>query len=500
MKLRPPVTSPRAHRWMLRLAPCLLVAGMLLAQRGASAHFVWAETDPAGKNTARLCFGEYPTLREGMPLLEKVANVRAYALSPSGRRELKTERGENFIRTSGLEGAPVVVANLDYGVLARPNTPAFLLRYQSQLLLGDGKPLSTERLAQLSALKSELPVVVSLKAAGSDAVELTAWLNGKPVPAEVWHLGPKQAAALEGKGAKEEDEGASGATEKTSPEGKLQLSLKDAGWYHLRVKVEENRPVTVDSPEGKKEVQSTRTYLSLMFHSAGASGSGAAVKPATARLVNAAPAAGAPKTDAEAIQLLNEAHAARAAWGKDFPGFAADAVFQYGGKEVRGTITVDREYKITYALGDPEAEKALQGSFGSLIMHRRGGSPKYAANWRDNEVHPMGRAINLNDESESFYRIRDRQIMQVNRLMGPLRFTTNVLENERTPGNTFLPRAWTVSYYNRETGALVRTSATFSTWAWVGQVFVPAILETVNAGPDKNDVTELRLSNHRLLK
>jgi len=65
--------------------------------------------------------------------------------------------------------------------------------------------------------------------------------------------------------------------------------------------------------------------------------------------------------------------------------------------------------------------------------------------------------------------------------MGSLRFTTNVLENERTPADTFLPRAWTVSYYDRQSGALTRSSTTFATWGWVGQVFVPATLEVVSA-------------------
>lgn len=498
MTLRTALSAPRAGLWTLRLAPCLLVAGMLLAPRGASAHFVWAETDPAGKNAARVFFGEYPTLREAKDLLDKVAGTKVYAVSPSGRRELKTERGENFFRASGVDGAPVVVADLNYGVLAREGSPAFMLRYQAQLLLGDGKPLSAEKLATLSALKSDLPVVVSLKAAGPDAVELTAWQHGKPTAAEVWRLGPKEAAALEAKGNKEDDEGASGLTEKTSPDGKLRIPLKDAGWYHLRVKVEDPRATTVDSPEGKKEVGSTRTYLSLMFHSAGAGGSAAAPKSGGVRLVNAA--AGEQKADADAVQLLHDAHAARASWGKDFPGFTANAVFQYNGKEAKGTITVDREYKITYGLNDAEAEKALRASFGSLIMHRRGGNPEYSANWRDTEVHPMGRAINLNDESESVYRIRDRQIMQVNRIMGTQRFTTNVLENEKTSANTFLPRSWTVSYFNKETGALVRTSTTLVTWAWMGNVFAPATLEVVSAGTGQNEVMGLTLTNHRLLK
>jgi len=236
------------------------------------------------------------------------------------------------------------------------------------------------------------------------------------------------------------------------------------------VKVDDGRPVTVDSPEGKKEVPSTRTYLSLMFRSA---------VRARARRQGTVPFAG----ECSGSGCRSEAGCGGGAASSRCPrgaGFLGQGLPRlYGGRSAavrrQGSAGHDyrgREYKITYALGDPNTEKALEGSFGSLIMHRRGGNPEYAANWRDSEVHPMGRAINLNDESESFYRVRDRQILQVNRIMGSLRFTTNVLENERTPADTFLPRAWTVSYYDRQSGALTRSSTTFATWGWVGQVFV----------------------------
>jgi hypothetical protein len=473
---------------------------MLLMPSGASAHFVWAETDPAAKDAARVCFGEYPSLREGAPLLDRVARTRVFALDAKGRRELKTERGDKYFRAAGVNGAPVVLARLDYGVLERPNTPPYVLRYQAQLLLGDGKPLSVEKLAALSALKSEFPVTVGLKAAGGDAVELTAHLEGKPVAAEVWSLNPKQAEALKAKGEMEGDEGASSTTEKTSADGKLRLSLKDAGWYYLRVKVDDPRPSSLETPEGKKSAPSARTYLSLLFHSAGSGESSAASKAGAARLVNAAQEGGEKKKfDEEVVKLLQDAHTARAAWDTKFPGFTADATYEYGGKVAKGTITVDKEFKITYALGDPEAEKLLQPGFGSLIMHRRGGNPTYFANWKDNLPNPLGRAISLNDEAESVYRIKDRQIMEVNRKMGTGRFTNVVLANEATPYHTFLPRAWTITYFDAA-GVMTRSATTQVTWGWIGEVFIPSTYQVVTATPGGVQVAHLRLTNQRLLK
>lgn len=438
----------------------------MLVPTAASAHFVWAEPAPASSGAVRVCFGEYPEVREGAPLLEKVAGVRVFALTDGGRRELKAKSEADHFLYQGAAGVPVVVGSLDYGVLERPGTPPFMLRYETQLLLGDGKPQTIDSLARLSRLPSSLQLGVAIQPAATDALGLRVTLAGKPVQAEVSYRGPGDTEMR---------------TVKTSPDGRLSLPLTAAGWRHLRVKAEEEKPVT----HAGKEAKFTRTYLSLMFNAAGGSvRTAAAVQP-----------------DPEAVKVLRDAHEARANWQPGFPGFSADAVYRRNGKEARGTITVKPDYSIEYALGDKELETALRPSFGSLIMHRRGDgrTPQYQATWRGDVAHLLGRAINLNDDLGSFYRVRDRQILEVNRVMGSQRFTNTVLENESTRLG-FLPRAWSVAYYDRDNDQLLRTSTTQVTWTWKGDVFLPATLQTVVAHDEGTDVSRLELTNHRLLK
>jgi len=456
------VTRPfQLTRWLL--------AGTAMAAfpSAASAHFVWVEPAPSTPGAAQVCFGEYPTLREAAPLLDKVQGVKLFALDGKSRRELKQVRGENHFRYDGVDRVPVVAGSLDYGVLQRDQTPPFFLRYETVLLRGEGKPLAAADIARLSQIRTDLPLSVSFKPSGA-GLQLAATLNGKPVAADVAIGNP-------------------GETElkkvRASESGTLDLPMPASGWYHLRLSAEDGKPVTVEG----KEVKFTRTYLSVMFQ---------AEKPAGGAVATAAV-----KTDAEAIKILKDAHEARAHWGKDFPGFTADAVYLWDGKQVKGTVTVDSELNIKYDLGNKDAETSLRPSFGSLIMHRGGDgdAPDYPANWKDNEVHPLGRAINLNDKYGSWYRVKDRQILQVNRNMGSQRFTTNVLENE-SGRLGFLPRAWTVSYYDNATNALLRSSTTHVTWKWIGEIFLPATIQTVNAHNESTEVTSLVLSNHRLLK
>lgn len=434
----------------------LIALCLLGLSRPAAAHFVWVE--PAPSAGVKVCFGEYPE-KEGSPLLEKIERVRVHALEAGGKRELKASRQSDHYLFAGMGSAPVAVALLDYGILERPGTPPFLLRYEGQLIRGEGKALSAADLARWSRVESGLPLRAALAPATGGKLALQVTLEGKPVQAEVTRVGSANEEKL-----------------KTSPEGRLELPLGQ-GWQHLRIMAQDAKPARFEG----KDAQFTRTYLSLMFEAAGEN-SGAATK-----------------ADADAVRILDEAHAARAHWGPNFPGFTADAVFSLNGQTARGRITVTADYNIQYDLGSKELENAIRPSFASLIMHRRAGNPTYQATWRDSETHPLGRAISLNDELKSFYRVRDRQIMQVNRRMGSQRFTNNVFENEETKLG-FLPRFWNVAYYDNDTNALLRVSTTRVTWTWIGDVFLPATLETTNAHAEGTDASRLVLSNHRLLK
>lgn len=440
-------------------------AAAVLAPTAASAHFVWAEPAPGSTGAVRVYFGEYPEVREGAPLLEKVAGVKVFAVNGKGRKELKAKTEADHYLFQGSNGAPVVVGALDYGVLERDGTPPFLLRYETQLILGEGKPLSATDLARLSAVSTGLRVGVAIRPAGEDKLGLQVTLGGKPVAAEIEYRGPGDTDMH---------------TVKTGADGKVSLPVAGPGWRHVRVKAEDQQPVS----HGGKEAKFTRTYLSLMFNAAG-NGKAAAAVPG----------------EPEAVRVLREAHEARANWQPGFPGFTADAVYRLNGREAKGKITVKPDFSIEYQLGNKELETALRPSFGSLIMHRRGDgpTPEYAGTWRDETPHLLGRAINLNDELGSFYRIKDRQILEVNRVLGSQRFTNTVLENEKTKFG-FLPRAWSVAYYEKDSDRLLRTSTTQVTWTWIGDVFLPATLQTVVAHDEGTEVSRLELSNHRLLK
>jgi hypothetical protein len=209
------------------------------------------------------------------------------------------------------------------------------------------------------------------------------------------------------------------------------------------------------------------------------------------------------KEDAAATKLLADARAARAEW-VNFPGFEADVVVNLDGKTAKGTVKIGTKGDVTLSLRDAdEAEKWAKRQLASLVGHRLsdggGGSDTPCAFADDVVDHPLGRAINvLNDEFHSSYRIRDRQVIVVNRSTKETRFTITVMENRLNADNKFLPISYVVNTWELKGDALVRSDTHHHTWKRVGAFDLPESLTVVSAMAGKQEARSMTLTNHTL--
>jgi hypothetical protein len=245
------------------------------------------------------------------------------------------------------------------------------------------------------------------------------------------------------------------------------------GWNGLRV-LDEQPGAQI---AGVDDVKLVKTYVTLSFQAA-------------------------LQTDPASQQLVQQAHDARAAWGQDFPGFTAKARLVYEGAESHGTITVKPDYQVSYEFEDPRVAKVLSRAFASLVMHRQGGggTPEFASNFVDDGTHPYGRAVALHEGGDSVFRIRDKQILQVVRVSPNGWFVIDNLENELTPSGTYLPRMWTVTYYDKD-GAISSNATTSMSWGWVDQVFVPGEMRRAEHRADGTESPlVLTLTDAKLLR
>lgn len=185
-----------------------------------------------------------------------------------------------------------------------------------------------------------------------------------------------------------------------------------------------------------------------------------------------------------ATKLLADARAARALY-HNFPGFGADIEVNLDGKTARGHVEVSEKGKATLTLDNADAAKWAKGTLEQIIGHRLSSGPDEetpCAFVDDDEHHPLGRAIRvLNDEFHSSYRIRDRQVIVVNRQMPGARFTITVLKNIVTKENKFLPASYIVNTWDSKTDALTSSEAHHQTWQRIGAYDLPEETLSVKA-------------------
>jgi hypothetical protein len=449
----------------------LLCALLLLACAGsARAHFVWLLPGPrADKLSAQIVFSDALS-PDDAKFLKKIAHTKVYARAGEGKVvELKATMGKDALEVAVPGAGPqVVLAVCPYGVIARGKGEPFLLNYYAKSLVGHTRkaPVPAKLFTQPWD-QAPLEVVVL-----PDKASARVLWRGKPLAgAEVSFLVP----------GKEDSVG-----DKTDKDGLAKLPPHAAaGTYGIRAGHTEAKAGEL---AGKK-YGAVRHYATLTWH---------AMAPSPRRGASRA----RPAASAEATKLLADARAARATW-KDFPGLRADLEVNVDGKVTRGKVEVSPKGAVTVALEGDEKDWARR-TLASIVGHRLDGSAARDTPCAfDDEVtdHPLGRAIRvLNDEFHSSYRIRDRQVIVVNRQQGPVRFSIVVLENRVNEERCFLPAHYVVNTWDVKSGELKSSVSHRQTWKRVGKFDLPVSATTVRAAAGKLETRVLTLSNHRLRK
>ncbi|HMP03973.1 MAG TPA: DUF3386 family protein [Gemmatales bacterium] len=430
---------------------CLLSLALLaLLPLAAQAHFVWLI--PTGPNEAKLIFSD--SLDPDDPkLLDRIQHARIFGHDAKGsHHDLKMERAADGFVVKIPEGVNIVCGSCVYGVFQREGQPPILLTYNVLLHRGEG----------------EMPCwdCMKLQVRREKADEFIVQHEAMPVAdATVTIIGP---------------EGFKRQTVKTDAEGRFRFSpTGPSGTYGLRVLHATKEP---GAHEGKK-YEEARTYTTFVFAT-----------------TTATDAAAEPTPDPEATRLLANARAARATWA-NFPGFKANIEVNINGRKFQGTVDVDARGKVTLVDLDPTAMAWAKRVLTSAVSHRLGDNTptETPCSFADTDVdHPLGRLVNvLNDEMHSSYRIKDRQIMMVNRTMGDSRFSILMMENFQNEEGKVLPANYVVQSWHPQTGALVKSEAHRQTFQRLEGYDLPATITVITTDPEVK-VNVLKLSDVRL--
>jgi uncharacterized GH25 family protein len=459
---------------MKRYMVSLLV--FILAASAVRSHFIWVVPEPSGK-TVKVIFSD-SLQPDSAELLAKIGKTEAFLRGGDGKPKLVklTNAKEAYLATipepQGKQ-EPLVTAVCTYGVVQKGNTDPFLLKYNASAAVRPGAGHFPYGYAEpWDRLELEIRYVMNN---GDFPVFEVLWKGKHLVDAEVVYLAPGEEKAR---------------TAKTDKGGTVNFGGQDhkPGLHSVRARHVES---SAGEHDGKK-YKEVRHYSTLVMQ------------------INERKAAGddKPKEDPAASKLLADARAARAKWD-NFPGFTADVEVNFDGKLSKGKANVDSAGRVTLTGIDKEMEKWARRNLASTVGHRLEDSAARntpCAFLDDNANHPLGRAIRvLNDELHSSYRIRDRQIMEVNRTMKDGRFSISVLENRPTAEGKFLSVAFVVNFWNTETGELQRTEAHHQTWTRQGKFDLPLRTTVVTgtrelSGGNARPAQSLTLSNHKLVE
>ncbi|QQS45946.1 MAG: DUF3386 family protein [Acidobacteriota bacterium] len=195
--------------------------------------------------------------------------------------------------------------------------------------------------------------------------------------------------------------------------------------------------------------------------------------------------------DPQAWNLLKEAGRSREVFPEGFTGCAAEIIVNDNGRIARGKLDYDTDGGATLSI-DGLSEDTLMWAreqANSVLTHRRGGDfskgdgrhPITFDASEQNIGNPIGRRVVLNDKLKSSYRIRDNQVVEVDRTMGSDHFVITVLDTTPTSDGRFLPRHFIVNYFDAQTGALKRSESFTDRYQKIGGIWLPASRRVVFA-------------------
>jgi hypothetical protein len=209
--------------------------------------------------------------------------------------------------------------------------------------------------------------------------------------------------------------------------------------------------------------------------------------------------------EANAREMLRRAFESTYRWSPEFKGFQARLAVWEPGIRSEGTVRVELPDTIAVTLSDPDAQKWAEGQIGMMAVHRGHrafdqADGRHTLTLGEDDGHPLGRLLLIHgDGMSSRYRVLADQIRQINRAMGPVRFTINVEDSAATSDGRRLTTRYTVYYFNPQDGSIKQVDSITDVHAVVNGVYLPGTRRVIGAENGAVRVRMMEFSGHQLL-
>ena len=198
-----------------------------------------------------------------------------------------------------------------------------------------------------------------------------------------------------------------------------------------------------------------------------------------------------------ASDLLQQARKNREVFTKDFHGFRSKLTVRLDGTAHHGTCLFRVPGTLEIALNGSKVPRVVESAVRSMLMHRVPSSTTVTAKARYGEpdAHSLGRKVLLDDKYQSSYRIKDREILQVERKMPKFRRVLTVLETKKAASGRYLPRHVFAVVFDNDSGA-IRDAWTYITrFQEVGNNYLPHSRHVVRSS-GKGGTTTFQIEWH----
>lgn len=442
---------------MLRWLTCGVA--VILATADVHAHFLFVRVTPPAEagRAAEVYFSE--RAEAGDPtFINKIAHTQLWQQTIPGKfTPLRAHKRDDRLRAP-LPGSDsvVVVGKCEYGVLPR-KTP-FLLRHFPKAMAG--VPAELNRMKPFAGVPLEITAHIE-----GDIVRLTALKDGKPLAGAVFIIITRDLVETK---------------LKADADGRIAWQPREPDDYSVYIQDMKKQSGTFKD----KKYEEIRDFATLAF---------------TWPLQPSSP-------EPKAVALFQEALAARSRWEK-FPGFSAKVAGQVDGRRFAGSLSVDAAGEVTVDVKDETGRTWVQEQLDSIVLHRAARNDARAKSkeqpflyFGDHDTsHPLGRLLIFRGgRFASSYRVKDKQIMVVNRHLGKESMTITVLDNDRNVEGQFMPRSYTVQYWDAADGRLKRSETVHDRWTRVGAWDLPAVHTLTLTGDGGLNVRHFALTGHVL--
>lgn len=206
-----------------------------------------------------------------------------------------------------------------------------------------------------------------------------------------------------------------------------------------------------------------------------------------------------------ARELFQTAYESRYTWDKNFPGYSADVQVMQGAEVYTGHIRINHDMSLEVTgVTDPQVEEGIYTQLQDIVTHRQRtpfeeshGKHEFVFGESDNtdavEILVKG------DSMDSNYKIRDRQVCQVRRVMGRMNFVIDTYESLDT-GEGYIPTRYDATFRNVQTNQVTSILKFEDTYEKIGNYYIMTkqIVQEVIDG--EKTTTEFNYSNIKLIK